>query len=351
MKKLSFAAALGIGTMFTTSAWAADCVKADCASLGYTLSLPTNCLESINCPFDTAYKACTHLENDLLDSCPSGKTCTKKYKVTEEDSSCSHFGSNYKKTLAECGTDSHGSYSLGTTASSDPSCKQCVLTCNTGYTTAPEYTYTSCTLCPTILTTVFNPYCNGYCHLLGGTNGTSLTPNEDKINFLTTDVTLNATISNEHSSNSGTFENMTTAPAGGPFSISTCGFTQNPELTLNTLTAEGTVSLKFEVPVSGTIDISGSGYKNFQFYNKTDVTIKNTKITNGTGIIMELHPNNYSNSGDINLIFDTCASSSCTATMEASGPVGSNKVTYTIKDSKWKVDCNDRNSIGCTKKN
>ena len=82
MKKLSFAAALGIGTMLATSALAADCVKADCASLGYTLSLPTNCLESINCPFDTAYKACTHLENDLLDSCPAGKTCETKYKVT-----------------------------------------------------------------------------------------------------------------------------------------------------------------------------------------------------------------------------------------------------------------------------
>ncbi len=88
MKKLPFIAALSIGTMFTTSAWAANCTNADCASLGYSSSLPANCLDSINCPFDTNYKACVSYKNEWLDSCPAGKTCETKYKVTGENRAC-----------------------------------------------------------------------------------------------------------------------------------------------------------------------------------------------------------------------------------------------------------------------
>ncbi len=99
MKKLSFAAALGIGTMLATSALAANCVKADCN--GYSATLPENCDEYIRCPFDTSQKACTHYKDDLLDSCPAGKTCVKKYKVIEQTGSCP-AGKALYSTLAEC---------------------------------------------------------------------------------------------------------------------------------------------------------------------------------------------------------------------------------------------------------
>ncbi len=79
MKKLSFAAVLGIGTMLATSALATDCVKADCN--GYSATLPENCDAYIKCPFDTSKKACIHYKDEWLDSCPAGKTCKEKYLV------------------------------------------------------------------------------------------------------------------------------------------------------------------------------------------------------------------------------------------------------------------------------
>ncbi len=356
MKKLSFVAALGIGTMFTTSAWAADCIKADCASMGYSSSLPTNCLESINCPFDTAYKACTHYQDEWLDSCPAGKTCTKKYKVTGDEAACPLLG--FQKTLAECGTDAHGSYSLGTSLSSNPSCKQCVLTCNTGYMNWSNV----CQYCPDVLLNG-NPYCFGKCNLLGGTYGSSLNPSNDGANFLTQDVTLsNAEISNN--SNAASYSGMfvSTATKGGASTapMNTCGFVENPKLTLNNLVVKGWVEADFEVPVSGTIDVDGSvsGYKLFQFLNTTDVTIKSTKSNIGVSVDMELYPNEYPDGKDIVLTFDACNATngnSCYAELEVMGDTGPNKVYYKIKGPSgpyygtWKISCAGR-SDDCIEK-
>ncbi len=84
MKKLSFAAALGIGTMFTASAWA-NCISGDCANLGYSTADVPDCENYIYCPFDINYKICAHVAPKLLDSCPAGKTCVEKYRVSGDE--------------------------------------------------------------------------------------------------------------------------------------------------------------------------------------------------------------------------------------------------------------------------
>ncbi len=129
MKKLSFAAALSIGTMFTASAWA-DCISGDCASLGYSTADVPDCENYIYCPFDINYKICAHVAPKLLDSCPAGKTCVEKYRVSGDEAACS---TGYKKTVTECGTLSNGYYTLGIAQSTNAACKQCVKNCNSDY--------------------------------------------------------------------------------------------------------------------------------------------------------------------------------------------------------------------------
>ncbi len=87
MKKLSFAAALGIGTVFAAPVWAA-CTNLSCEQLGYSSSLPANCDDYLLCPFDTSKKACTHYQDEWLDSCPAGKECEVKYVVAGQERPC-----------------------------------------------------------------------------------------------------------------------------------------------------------------------------------------------------------------------------------------------------------------------
>ncbi len=131
MKITPLALTLSVGTMLAAPLQAADCVKADCASLGYGTTLPTNCEDYVNCPFDTNYKACIHYKSEYFDSCPAGKTCETKYKVTGSEVACE---SGYAKKTLDCGLLLYGSYSLSTsvTQASNPDCKLCVQKCTYG---------------------------------------------------------------------------------------------------------------------------------------------------------------------------------------------------------------------------